>query len=68
MKYDLNKILKKLESNIVPRSMRRMDLCKAKEKAMLNLKYELVLVNEPKVNRPEFVQYMFDGERSSARR
>jgi len=68
MKYEINKILKKLESNIVPRSMRHMDLRKAKEKAMSNLNYELVLVNEPKVNRPDFVQYMFDGERSSARR
>ena len=68
MKYDLNKILKKLESNIVPRSMRRMDLGKAKEKAISNLNYELVLVNELKVNRPDFVQYMFDAEKSSARR
>lgn len=68
MKYDINKILKKLESNIVPRSMRRMDLGKAKEKAMSNLNYELVLVNEPKVNRPDFVQYMFDDKSCSAKR
>jgi len=67
MKYNLNKILQKLESNVIPRSMRRMDLAKTQAATMANLDYEIVLRKEPKINRPDFVEKMFVGSKNIAR-
>lgn len=67
MKYNLSKILQKLESNVIPRSMRRMDLAKTQAVTMANLNYEIVLTKEPKINRPDFVEKMFANGKNIAK-
>lgn len=61
MKYDLKKILSKLESNVIPRSLGGVDLEKHRRKLMANMKYEVISSAAPKVVRPDFVERAMAG-------
>ena len=60
MKFNLDEIKRKLESNVIPKSLIGVDLNDYRRKVMENLKYEIVSAPAPAVMRPDFVDRLMN--------
>ncbi len=60
MKFNLDEIRRKLESNVIPKSLAGVDLNEYRRRVMESLKYEIVPASAPAVIRPDFVDRLMN--------